>query len=64
MTKKRGPTKQKERCAYASKYKAKRPPKCGCKACLTKFSERLAEMPPEEFKLEYIYYIPYNTPED
>ena len=28
-----------DRCTYASKYKAKRRPTCGCQVCATKWAE-------------------------
>ena len=30
----------KKKCRYADKYKAIRPPKCGCEACKKKWEER------------------------
>jgi hypothetical protein len=29
-----------EKCTYADRYKAKYAPRCGCKACETKWAER------------------------
>lgn len=33
----------KEKCSYADEYKAKYPPKCGCKACKLKWKQALKE---------------------
>ena len=41
-----------ERCSYADKYKATRPPTCGCFVCETKYRLRVLEDENKELKKE------------
>jgi hypothetical protein len=31
---------KKEKCGYANRYKAERPPTCGCRACEAKWNQK------------------------
>lgn len=43
---------KRERCSGASRYKALRPPRCGCKACATKWKLAFPLPPAEEARID------------